>query len=243
MRHSADSSCFRAAVVFTAAAFASCSAALAQARASSTAAAGPASAAPAVAASYAPESAVIESLDSVYTYAADGTCVYEHSVSVRVQSEAAVRELGVINVPYASGTQQVEFLYARVRHADGSVVDSASSDAIDMPAPVTREAPFYSDLKGKQLPIRGLRSGDTLEWKARITSTKAEAPGQFWDTESFTQDAVVLQEKLELRYPEGLHVTVWSPKYKPEEWPLTRWRTQGSIFRSPSRRRERRWRS
>ncbi len=38
-----------------------------------------------------------------------------------------------------------------------------------MPAPVTQEAPFYSDLKQMQLPIRNLRVGDTLEWQAKVS--------------------------------------------------------------------------
>lgn len=54
--------------------------------------------------SYAAESGVIEHADSLYTYAADGTYVFERSISVRVQSEAMVRALGVITVPFASGT-------------------------------------------------------------------------------------------------------------------------------------------
>ena len=166
---------------------------------------------------YPEESFVIEHIDSVYTMAADGTGSKELSFAVRIQSDAAVRALGVVSVPYAGNSEQVEILYARVRRPDGAVVETQPADALDMPEPVTREAPFYSDLKEKQLPIRSLRVGDTLEWKARVTRTKAEAPGQFWGQESFTDGAVVLTESLELRVPTGIYVNVWSPTSKPTE--------------------------
>jgi tetratricopeptide (TPR) repeat protein len=166
---------------------------------------------------YAEESIVIEHSDSVYTFAADGTGTQDHTIVARVQSDAAVRSIGVVSVAYAANSQQVEFLYAHVRHPDGTVVETPPADAIEMPEPVTREAPLYSDLKEKQLPIRSLRVGDTLEWKARITTTKSQAPGEFWGQESFTDDAVVLSETLELRVPVGIFINVWSPTAKPVE--------------------------
>jgi hypothetical protein len=86
-----------------------------------------------------------------------------------------------------------------------------------MPSPVTREAPFYSDLKQIQVPVRSLRVGDPREWQAKLIRTKSAAPGQFCGAESFTQDGVVLSQTIELRVPKGLYVTVWSPKNKPTE--------------------------
>jgi tetratricopeptide (TPR) repeat protein len=167
--------------------------------------------------SYAEESIVLDSTESVYTYAADGTGALERTVSARVQSDAAVKALGVVSVAYAANSQKVEFEYARVRHLDGTVAETPATDALDMPAPVTREAPFYSDLKEKQLPIRSLRVGDRLEWRAKVTTTKSEAPGQFWGQESFVDESVALAEVVELRVPAGVAVTVWSPTIKAVE--------------------------
>ena len=58
-------------------------------------------------------------------------------------------------------------------------MDTPASDAIEMPAAVTREAPLYSDLKEKHLPVRSLSAGDTLEYEVQISVDMAEAPGQF----------------------------------------------------------------
>jgi hypothetical protein len=34
---------------------------------------------------------------------------------------------------------------------------------MEMPAPVSQQAPLYSDLKLLQVPVRSLRAGDVLE--------------------------------------------------------------------------------
>jgi tetratricopeptide (TPR) repeat protein len=86
-----------------------------------------------------------------------------------------------------------------------------------MPTPVTTAAPFYSDLKELQVPIRNLRVGDRLEWQAKVIRTKPEASNQFWGQETFITDGVVLSQSIELRVPKEIYVNVWSPTSKPSE--------------------------
>jgi tetratricopeptide (TPR) repeat protein len=163
------------------------------------------------------EAIVIEHLDRVYTYAPEGTGVRQFTVAARVQSDAALRQLGVVAIPFASGSEHVELAYVRVRRADGSVTETPVSEAIELPAAVTTAAPFYSDLKELQIPVRSLRVGDRLEWQAKIVRTKPEAPGQFWGAEEFEEDEVVLSQTVELHVPAGMYVNVWSPTSKPVE--------------------------
>lgn len=166
---------------------------------------------------YSAEPVVIERRDTVYKMAADGTGSNLTTIVAKVQTEAAAKQLSILVVPYASNSAQVEFSYVRVRHPNGTVTETPVSDALDMPAPVTQQAPFYSDLKQRQIPVRGLQPGDTLEWQATSVRTKAEAPGQFWGSESFAQDVVVLSQTIELHVPKNIYVNVWSPKNKPTE--------------------------
>lgn len=63
--------------------------------------------------------------------------------------------------------------------------------------------------------MRSLQVGDRLEYSIRIVQTKSEAPGQFWGEHRMVEDAVVLAENVELRFPKGKDVTVWSPFSKP----------------------------
>ena len=166
---------------------------------------------------YAAEPIVIEHAESIFNMAADGTGWRQLTFVARLQSDATVKQYGVLSVTYASNSEHVELFYARIRHPDGTVVETQTTDAMDMPSPVTRQAPFYSDQKELQLPIRSLRVGDTLEFKYRIVRTKAEAPGQFWGQKVFSDAAVVLSQTAELRVPTGMYVNVWSPSVKPVE--------------------------
>jgi len=160
---------------------------------------------------YAAESFVIDRSDWLYSNNADGTGYREHTVAVTIQSEAALRTFGVVAVGFASASEHVELHYARARHKDGSVTETPVSGALEQPEEVTREAPFYSDLKQEQLPVKNLQVGDTLEWQARIVRTKAEAPNAFWGFESFiADDAVTLEESIELRVPAASEATVWT---------------------------------
>lgn len=162
---------------------------------------------------YVAEPTVIERNDREITFAVDGTGSEHQTLVVRVQTEAAVKSLSVVSFAYASFSQNVQIDYVRVRHADGSVVDTPTADALEMPTEIMRQAPFYSDLKQKQIPVRGLRAGDRLEWSVRLIRTVAEAPGRFWGNAAFTgKEAVALAETFTLRLPKSVPATVWSPK-------------------------------
>jgi hypothetical protein len=154
---------------------------------------------------------VIKRLDVVHDVRADGTGTVRRTVSIAMQSEAALREFGVLNVGFASASEHVEFVYVRVRRPDGTVTDTPISGVIEQPTAVTREAPFYSDLKEAQLPVKNLQVGDTLEWQALVVRAHAEVPNQFWGVESFVPEGgVVLEESIELRVPANGKTIVWS---------------------------------
>lgn len=169
-----------------------------------------AKAAAAVEPTFSQEPVVLRDARLVVQYHADGTGTRTESQSFLVQSEAAVRNLGVVSLLYASASDTADFVYLRVRHPDGSTVDTPLTDVQEQTPPVTQQAPSYSDLRLKQLPVRGLRVGDTVEWQTRSTTTKPQAPNQFWGSVPFVRNAVTLNQQVELRVPAGLHVTVWT---------------------------------
>ncbi|MFC5864384.1 DUF3857 domain-containing protein [Acidicapsa dinghuensis] len=171
----------------------------------------------AVASKYVSEPAVVERLDTVYSFAADGTGWKMQTAVVRIQSEATVRQLGVLNFSFASASERLEMVYLRVRSANGTVTETPASSAMEMPSPVTQAAPFYSDLKQLQVPVRNLQVGDRLEYQIKWVRFKAEADKEFWGTENFDKDAVVLEESLELHVPKDTYAKVWCPKNKAEE--------------------------
>jgi hypothetical protein len=123
---------------------------------------------------YPGESVVFDQLTRIYTYASDGTGTREVTGVIEVRNQAGVKALSVLPFDFASSAEHVEIDYVRVRHADGSIVTTSAADAQEVPTEVTREAPFYSDLKQEQIPVRSLQPGDLLEYKIRIVRTKPE---------------------------------------------------------------------
>lgn len=159
---------------------------------------------------YASEPYVVRSLVSRTRMNADGTGVREQTFAVQVQSDVALRLFGVVALNFAKASETAEFVYARVRRPDGTVVETPVADAQEQPEPATREAPSYSDLMTKQLPLRSLHVGDTIEWQWRITEVKPDVPNQFWGQEAFLKGVVVLSETHELSVPAGSMLTVWT---------------------------------
>ena len=129
---------------------------------------------------YPGESLVFNNLTRIYTYAPDGTGTRDISAAIEVRNQAGVKALSVITFDFASSAEHIEIDYVRVHHADGSLTSTSPADAQELPTEVTREAPFYSDLKQEQIPIRSLQPGDLLEYKLRIVRTKPEVPGHFY---------------------------------------------------------------
>lgn len=164
---------------------------------------------------YAGEAVIVEQSEVLFRYNADGTGTEDMHVVAKVQNDAGAQQLSVISAAFASETQTAQMESLSVRHADGTTTVTPPSDAMELPAQVTQEAPLYSDLKVLQIPVRGLRSGDTLEYRLRITQTRPEAEHEFWNSYSFAKGLVIRAESLTLDVPAGLYIQVWSPKYTP----------------------------
>jgi len=166
---------------------------------------------------YAKEAVVIERMETTYRMNDDGTGERNIHVVARVKSEGAAQQFGDLTFPYASANETLHVKYVRVKKPDGTVVETPPTNAIDMPAGVTRQAPLYSDLKEVHLPVRSVSVGDTLEYEIDASIDKAEAPGQFWGTEHFPapETVVVLAGIFTLDVPADKYVQVWSPHHKP----------------------------
>ena len=85
----------------------------------------------------------------------------------------------------------------------------------DMAAEITRQAPFYSDLRERHVAVKGLGVGDVLEYKTVERVTKPLAPGQFWLEYNFSHDFILLHEQLEVSAPRERAIKWKSPEVKP----------------------------
>ena len=134
-----------------------------------------------------------------------------------MQADSGLKQVAVLTVGFAAKSEKVQWEYARLTHRDGTKVETPVGEAQEVALPVTREAPFYSDLKEMQLPLKDLRVGDRLEWKVKVTRTRAEAANEFWGQHYLINTGVVLEERVELRVPKQKTVNVWHLKLAPAE--------------------------
>src|SRR5580692_5062065 len=78
--------------------------------------------------SLAAEPYVIESIQSKVRFEPDGKGERDLQLRIRVQSESAIREFGVLVYAYSASFENLDVLYARVRKPDGSIVETPASD-------------------------------------------------------------------------------------------------------------------
>ena len=161
------------------------------------------------------EAYVVEQRTQRTRFENDGTSVRDFSERVRIQSDAAREQLGVVIFGYEKSTETVAIDYVRVHKPDGTTITTPTDDAQDMPADITREAPFYSDLQEKHLAVKGLGTGDVLEYRCHWNKTKPLVAGQFWLESGFPRDEVALEQKIEVSVPANRDVKFKSPGLTP----------------------------
>ena len=146
----------------------------------------------------------------------DGTSKRESLSRVRIQSGAGVQRFSVLTFSYQSAIESIDIDYVRVTKPDNTVVTTPAENVQDMPSEITRQAPFYSDLREKHVAVKGLGVGDVLEWSAHWNLTKPLAPGQFWSSYNFTHDGIVLHQEVQVSVPKERALKWKSPGIQPK---------------------------
>jgi tetratricopeptide (TPR) repeat protein len=165
---------------------------------------------------YSNQAVVVEYLGTSAIFRDDGTSTLTRSARIKIQSQAGVQEFGLLQFPYASATTTAHVNYVRVIRPDKSVVTTPAENTLDMPADITRQAPFYSDLKDLQVAVKGLEIGDVLEFETHAETTKPLDPGQFWNSFNFMRNAIVLSESLKVSVPGDRKVVIKSATAQPK---------------------------
>ncbi len=102
---------------------------------------------------YRQEAAVIEEMATKLSFDNDGNSIREQTSRVRVQTDAGVKQWGLLTFPFQSATQTVDIDYVRVRKTDGSTLITPPDNVQDLDSEITRNAPFYSYLREKHVAV------------------------------------------------------------------------------------------
>ena len=165
-------------------------------------------------ADYSAEAFVIENARTEVAFEDNGNYRREFAARVRIQSGAGVQRYSVLTFPYQNSTEVLDIQYVRVLKPDGTVVPTPADVIQDMPSEITRQAPFYSDLREKHVAVKGLGVGDVVEFVGVWHTNKPLIPGQFWYAYNLDHDNIILREQLEIRVPRNRPVK-WKSAMKP----------------------------
>lgn len=160
------------------------------------------------------EPAIIEEMSTSVRFENDGTDQEVLRQRIRIQNEAGLKLYGIITFSFIAG-DQFTIDTVEVHKKDGGTVKASAANIQEMTPEIDRIAPMYSDVRQKQVTVPGLSIGDEVVFQY-TDKRNALVPGQFWFEHTFTQDAVVLSESLEINVPKGraLHMN-HQPGYNP----------------------------
>jgi tetratricopeptide (TPR) repeat protein len=155
------------------------------------------------------EPVIYEFTHASMRYEDDGSGTREIVARVRVQTQAGLTPAGQLVFEYNALDEQVEIRSVRVLKPDGSVVTAGPEAVQDLSAPITREAPMYTDARQKHVTVPGLSIGDVVEYDV-VTTSKPLWPGQFWQIWNFERRMIALDEQLDLNVPAGRQLKIKS---------------------------------
>ncbi|MGD0305070.1 MAG: DUF3857 domain-containing protein [Candidatus Acidiferrales bacterium] len=140
----------------------------------------------------------------------DGSMTLETRARIRVQSQAGLNFAGQLVFAYNAANEEEQIKSVRILKADGTSITAGPDTVQDLSAPVTREAPIYTDAREKHVTVPGVSVGDSVEYDA-VKIAKPLIPGQFWQALDFQRRIIALDEQLDLNVPKDRELKLKSP--------------------------------
>ena len=154
--------------------------------------------------------AVVEALEQRWRIERDGRATRTTTGRVRVREAAALPALSHLYVGYVPSIETVTRVSVTVEKAEGPPVEVDAAALEDVPTPEsgTFDAPTFSDARVKQVAVPALAVGDTLTYVVVVSQHTPLAEGHFWTAHSVTRTAIVLEERLEIDWADGLPLSI-----------------------------------
>ena len=147
------------------------------------------------------EDVYIEEAETLYRAEDSGVVETTIRLKFKVLTEVGRQANGHATVSYQSELSEVQFNYVKTIKPDGSVVEAKVDQPLEVSPPVTQQAPMFSDLKIKVIPIPALQVGDRVEWEVVTRQHTPLKPGDFWLGGTPIRNLRVLSERITLDLP------------------------------------------
>jgi len=159
---------------------------------------------------YSSEPYVIEQYTTAIRFDDDGTAERIVTARIHAQTEPGTARLSDLVFNYDSAHEQFNLVSLRIRTPSGASTTPTPS-VMNLSTAAVRDAPAYADFKEARVAVPELHAGDVLEYQVSIRLVHPLAPGNFWTAFRFLDNAVVLNELLEISVPAGRMVKLRSP--------------------------------
>ncbi|HZT72397.1 MAG TPA: DUF3857 domain-containing protein [Terriglobales bacterium] len=154
-------------------------------------------------ANLAQEPVLIESLATTVRFENDGKMRREESASMRVQTPPGVQRAGELVFGYNSANERLHVVSVRVKTADGREIQVGADAVRDLPLPIERIAPVYSDYHQVHVTVPGVSVGAEVSYDVVTERFAPLDPGQFWFEFQFSHSAATRSETLTIDIPQG----------------------------------------
>jgi Domain of Unknown Function with PDB structure (DUF3857)/Transglutaminase-like superfamily len=160
---------------------------------------------------YSAEPFIYEFLHATMRYESEGTGSLEVQGRIRVNTAAGLARAGQLVFNYNAANEKLDVRSVQVIKADRSVIHAGPEAVQDLSSPLARLAPMYTDARQKHVTVPGLEVGDTVDYDVATVTVQPLMPGQFWQTWNFTDDAICLEEQVDLNVPLNRSIKLKSP--------------------------------
>jgi Domain of Unknown Function with PDB structure (DUF3857)/Transglutaminase-like superfamily len=142
--------------------------------------------------------------DGVERFEADGHSVVTYRQVVQVLKQEAVEDFAEFQFSFSAGREKLTINWIRVVRPDGTIISGAPTQEQESDAPVTLEAPTYSDLRRHRATLAGVAPGTIVDWSYTIERLQPFMPGDFHTSWRVNNGRLTRRSRFIVDVPESL---------------------------------------
>ena len=117
--------------------------------------------------------------DGVVRVEADGRETSTYRQVIQIQTQDAAEQWGEHTFSYSAGREKLTINWIRVLKPNGEVISAKPTHEQESLAPVSLDAPVYSDIKLRRVTLGGVAPGTIVDYSVTTETTNPLIPGDF----------------------------------------------------------------
>jgi hypothetical protein len=146
--------------------------------------------------------------DGVVRVEADGSGARTYRQVVQVFTREAAEWWGEHSFSYVSGRERLTLNWVRVVRPNGEVVSAQPAHEQETVAPVSQEAPIYSDMRVRRVSMGGIAPGMLLDYSYTVETVKPVMPGDFENSWRVTTGRLTRRSRYLVDAPSSLTLRI-----------------------------------